>query len=139
MQTPPLPNLDQLLPFEITRRSELSYAIDPASVSVSKSGSDGVVRYTVVIRSRSGATNIRYEGIRCDAFLWRLYSAANASGTAWEDISTDWARIEGSSLNGYHAALSSDYMCDNKSPAGKAADIVKRIRYQRSVNSDSYR
>lgn len=139
VQTPPPPNFDQLLPFEMTRHSALSYAIDPASVSVSSPGSDGVVRYTVVIRSRSGATNIRYEGIRCNAFLWRLYSAANASGTAWENISTDWSRIEGNSLNGYRAALASDYMCGNKSPAGTAADIVKRIRFQRTLNSELYR
>ncbi|MFP3740302.1 CNP1-like family protein, partial [Burkholderia sp. SIMBA_019] len=65
----------QLLPFDVSNNTQLKFAVDPASLSV---GSDGVVRYAIVITSPGGARNINYEGIRCDTYEWRLYASLNA-------------------------------------------------------------
>lgn len=132
---PALPVNGNLLPFDLVQRSAMTYMIDSKSVSV---GADGVVRYTVVIDSPSGTRNIRYEGMHCASYRWRLYSGANSEGTAWDNASTDWARIEDSALNGYHGTLYNDYFCDNKVPA-KAANIVQNIRYGRSLRARDYR
>ncbi|MGI4857758.1 MAG: CNP1-like family protein [Janthinobacterium lividum] len=132
---PALPENRNLLPFDLAQRSGLTYMIDSKSVSV---GADGVVRYTVVIDSASGARNIRYEGMHCASYRWRLYSGANSDGTAWDNASTDWARIEDSTLNGYHGTLYNDYFCDNKMPA-KASSIVQNIRFHRSLRAQDYR
>lgn len=133
---PPLPSDKDLLPFDVSTASRLNYQIDSKSISV---GSDGVIRYTVVISSPSGARNIRYEGIHCSDYRWRLYSGANSDGTSWDNASTDWARIGGSDLNGYHAALFNDYFCDNKIPVARANNIVQSIRYHRSLREKDYR
>lgn len=132
---PALPTNANLLPFDLTQRTAMTYMIDSKSVSV---GADGVVRYTVVIDSPSGTRNIRYEGMHCASYRWRLYSGVNSEGTAWDNASTDWTRIEDSALNGYHASLYTNYFCDNKVPA-RAASIVQNIRYGRSLRAQDYR
>jgi CNP1-like family len=130
---PPLPQTADLLPFEASATTSLNFAIDAKSVSV---GTDGVVRYTVVITSTQGARNVYYEGVRCDTYEWRRYAAADDAGTNWDrGASNDWRRIENSELNAYQAALYQDYMCANKLPQGKAETIVRNIRYKRIASS----
>jgi len=129
-----LPKLPQagttLLPFDVSNDTPLKFAVDPGSLSV---GSDGVVRYTVVITSPSGARNVNYEGIRCDTYEWRLYASLNADHDGWDQtVANDWSRIENGSLNSYHAALYHDYFCTSKMPVGKASVIVENMRYGRS-------
>ena len=124
---PPLPQAGNLLPFDVSSMSRLSYGVDAKSLTV---GQDGVVRFTVAISSPAGAHNIYYEGIRCDTYEWRLYAAANETGTDWDrTVNNDWQRIANSELNAYQSALYVDYMCTSKMPMGKAATIVNNIRY----------
>jgi len=124
---PPLPQAGDILPFDVSSMSRLSYGLDAKSLTV---GEDGVVRFTVVIASPAGAHNIYYEGIRCDTYEWRLYAAANETGTDWDrTVNNDWQRIANSELNAYQSALYVDYMCTSKMPMGKAATIVNNIRY----------
>ncbi|KAG0162112.1 hypothetical protein DFQ30_003507, partial [Apophysomyces sp. BC1015] len=51
---PPMPRDADLLPFEVSATTNLQFAVDANSVSVDP---DGVVRYTVVIKSPQGARN----------------------------------------------------------------------------------
>jgi len=126
---PPLPQPGDVLPFDVSTMSRLSFGVDAKSLSV---GQDGVVRFTAVISSPAGAHNIYYEGIRCDTYEWRLYAAANDTGTDWDrSVANDWRRIENSELNAYQSALYVDYMCSSKMPTGSAKEIVNRIRYHR--------
>lgn len=130
---PPVPQAADLLPFDVSATSSLTYAIDAKSVSV---GSDGVVRYTVVITSPQGARNVYYEGVRCETYESRRYAAADESGTQWDrGAANDWRRIENSQLNAYQAALYQDFMCANKLPQGSAQSIVQNIRYKRIASS----
>lgn len=131
---PPLPAADaKLLPFTVSNDSPLKFAIDPASLTI---GTDGVVRYTVVVTSPSGARNVNYEGIRCDTYEWRLYASIDADHNAWDQtVAGDWSRIEYGSLNGYRAALYSDYFCANKMPVAKAPAILENLRYGRTQST----
>jgi hypothetical protein len=130
---PPLPQESNLLPFEVSGNTPLQFAIDRNSLSV---GTDGVVRYTVVVTSPSGARNVNYEGIRCDTYEWRLYAGLNADHDDWDrTVANEFSRIENGALNAYHAALYQDYMCANKMPTGKAAQIIENIRYKRTATS----
>ncbi|MFT4070000.1 CNP1-like family protein [Paraburkholderia sp.] len=130
---PPLPTDANLLPFEVSGNTPLQFAIDRNSVSV---GTDGVVRYTVVVTSPSGARNVNYEGIRCDTYEWRLYAGLNADHDGWDTaVANEFSRIGNGALNAYHAALYQDYMCANKMPTGSAKQIVENIRYKRTQTS----
>ncbi|WP_144112174.1 CNP1-like family protein [Paraburkholderia sp. BCC1886] len=130
---PPLPQDANLLPFDVSGNTPLHFAIDRNSLSV---GSDGVVRYTVVVTSPSGARNVNYEGIRCDTYEWRLYAGLNADHDGWDrTVENGFTRIEDGALNAYHSALYQDYMCANKMPTGSAKQMLENIRYKRTATS----
>ena len=127
---PPLPQDSDLLPFDVSQNTPLEFSLDAKSVSV---GSDGVVRYTVVVTSPSGARNVNYEGIRCDTYEWRLYAGLNEDHNGWDrTVANDFTRIENGNLNAYHASLYQDYFCANKIPLGDAKRIVDNVRYHRT-------
>lgn len=61
---PAAPKKENLLSFYVSATATIDFSIDAKSVSIDK---DGVVRYTLVAASRTGATNISYEGICCQS------------------------------------------------------------------------
>jgi hypothetical protein len=74
VQLPAYPKAENLLPFDAGPASNNLHYIDAPSIVV---GGDGIVRYTLVIKSPSGATNISYEGMRCATDGVREGSRAN--------------------------------------------------------------
>ncbi len=135
---PPLPQPADLVQFEVSQNSPLKFFVDTKSLSV---GTDGIVRYTSVITSPTGARNEIYEGIRCDTYEWRQYGALNADHNGWDrTVATDWQRIENGNLNAYRAALYQDYFCSNKMPVTtKASKIVENLRAHRTILSQEVR
>ena len=130
---PPLPQAGDLLPFNVSQNTPLKFSIDAKSLAV---GTDGVVRYAVVITSPAGARNVNYEGIRCDNYEWRLYASLDADHNGWDQtVANDWSRIENGTLNAYRAALYQDYFCANKMPVTKASTIVENLRFGRTQSS----
>jgi hypothetical protein len=130
---PPLPVAANLIPFDVSGNTPLTFAVDSKSLTV---GDDGVVRYTVVVKSPSGASNVNYEGIRCDTYEWRQYAGLNADHDGWDEtVATPFARIEDGTLNAYQAALYQDYFCTSKMPTGKAQAILDNMRYKRTAAS----
>lgn len=108
---PPLPKDENLLEFYVSAGTSNHFYIDGPSIAP---GKDGVVRYTLVIRTSGGATNVTYEGIRCETRELKLY-ATRTSADAWSRARKDeWRPIENKPVNRHHAALSRDFFC----PAG---------------------
>lgn len=130
---PPLPEAGDLLPFDVSQNTPLQFSVDQKSLTV---GSDGVVRYTVVVTSPAGARNVNYQGIRCDTYEWRQYAGLNADHDGWDStVANPWQRIENGNLNAYQASLYQDYFCANKMPTGSAKTIVNNIRLRRTAAS----
>ena len=127
---PAAPQKAQLLPFYVSPTSTLDFAVDANSVSVS---SDGIVRFTLVIASATGARNVSYEGIRCSSNERKLYATGRADGT-WVPARRDmWQPITDVGANRQHAALARDYFCDSVTIAGKAENIVDRLRKKKTL------
>ncbi len=124
---PAPPAMDKLLKYVVSPTTTMEFAIDARSVSVSDRV---VVRFTSVIRSPSGATNISHEGIRCDTMERKLYATGHADGNWTPASNSGWRAIVEAGANSYHAALAKDYFCDGGTAAGKAATIVERLRRQ---------
>jgi hypothetical protein len=131
VQLPGAPVPENLLPFYVSATATQSFAIDAKSLTV---GTDGVVRYTLVAKSQEGATSISYEGIRCESFERKLYAFGRPDGSWSRSRRDQWERISENSANRQHAALAKDYFCREKIVAGKAEQIVQRIRSERPVN-----
>lgn len=130
IQLPAAPKPENLFEFYVSETATQSFAIDGKSVSV---GNDGVVRYTLVSRSRSGAENISYEGIRCESFEKKLYAFGRPDGSWSRSRRDQWERITGTISNRQHAALARDYFCSQKVVEGDAQQIVYRLRHKQPL------
>jgi hypothetical protein len=97
--------------------------IDPESLTV---GSDRVVRYTAVIVSSSGSSNVSYEGLHCGKRNYRRF--AYGIDGAWQPVrDSDWQRITGHGVNRYRRLLYEDYLCDTSRGHQDAAELVRRL------------
>ncbi|MFI4940416.1 MAG: CNP1-like family protein [Burkholderiales bacterium] len=126
-QLPTPPMADDLLQFYTSPTTGQSFAVDAKSLTV---GADGVVRYTIVGTSSSGAKNIGYEGIRCSSHEKKLVAMGHADGTWARARNADWEPIMEKGTNLQHAALAEDYLCMNGSVAGTVAKILNALRYR---------
>ena len=134
-QLPAMPLAENLIPFEtISAIATHSFAIDAKSLSV---GSDGVVRYTLVATSPSGAKAISYEGIRCHSFERKLYAFGHTNGTWSRSRRDQWESIPRHTTNNHHATLASEYFCDGRAVVGGANEIIYRVKWQQPVDRGS--
>lgn len=101
------------------------YFIDAATLIV---GSDGVVRYALVMRTSGGAVNVSYEGIRCQTRERRIYAIGYPNKGWVEARRSEWEPIRSGRLNEHQAMLYSDYFCpDGIEPADRDS-IIRRLR-----------
>ncbi|MBK4733502.1 CNP1-like family protein [Noviherbaspirillum pedocola] len=130
VQMPAAPIDANLLPFDVSATATLRFAVDANSLSV---GSDGVVRYTLVAVSPSGAKSISYEGIRCATFEKKTYAFGHPDGTWSRSRRDQWEPIPRNSANRQHAVLAQDFLCDGKTVAGNKDQMLRRLRTGQSV------
>ena len=127
---PAAPAKADLLPFYVSATTTLKFAVDGKSLTVTE---DGIVRYTLVITSPAGATNVSHEGIRCSTSEKKLYATGRPDGS-WSPARRDvWSPITDVGANRQHAALAKDYFCEGEGVAGKASAIVDRLRRQKTL------
>jgi hypothetical protein len=108
LQLPPYPKNENLLAFDVGSNSANRFFIDAPSVSV---GEDGIVRYTLVVRAGGGATNVSFEGIRCETNSQRVYAFGHP-GNQWSRArNSEWRAIVPRELNGHHYQLAGNFMC----------------------------
>jgi hypothetical protein len=130
VQFPAPPKKENLLSFPASISKTLDFTIDAKSVTVEN---DGVVRYTLVITSNTGASNVSYEGIRCSTSEKKLYAFGQADGS-WSAAKRDtWDLIFNGGINRQHVTLAKDFFCDGTRVAGKAENIVERIRKKKPL------
>lgn len=114
---PDFPRAEDFLEFYVSAVTPNHFYIDAKSISV---GGDGVVRYALIAKTSGGATNISFEGVRCDVREYRLYATGRADGTWVKARTSEWRPIENKPVNRHHASLSRDYFCPNSMPIRNA-------------------
>lgn len=125
VKLPPFPKPENLLQFEPGAAGSNRFYIDPGSISI---GSDGTVRYTLVVRSSSGADNISYEGMRCETREQKYYAFGRRDGTWSKARLSEWRRIEYKDINPQHGVLYVDYFCPFGKPVKSSRDAVDRFK-----------
>ncbi len=127
LKLPPFPKSESLISFEVSPASSNRYYIDPQSIAV---GSDGVVRYTLVIKGSGGGENVSYEGIRCEMREQKYYAFGRRDGTWSDPRPGKWRRIDYNDINRPHGVLYADYFCpDRKVPVKSSAEAIRRLKY----------
>ncbi len=123
---PPYPQEDDLAAFNVDLPgSPFTYLLDERHLSV---GEDGVVRYTLVIRSKSGAWNVSHEGMRCNVREIKVYAYGGGRGVLKAMKHPQWERMNINDPTRYHMDLREFYLCppDQTEPNSKE-EIVRLL------------
>lgn len=119
---PPAPKAEALRPFSVDAVPGNRYFIDENSLSV---GVDGVIRYTVSIRSQAGAETVNYEGMRCATGERKIYAFGRPDGSWSPNRHARWERFPKNLQTGYHRELFYGYFCAD----GGGVPSIERIRH----------
>lgn len=126
VELPEFPKPENLKEIYVSAIATNSYLIDQKTLSV---GTDGVVRYVLVVKTSGGATNISFEGISCKDRAWKLYATGRGDGIwARARAPMEWRPIENKPVNRHHAALSRDLLCPSGLPIKSADDGRNALR-----------
>ena len=125
-QIPAYPRAENLARVPTGSATSHQFFIDTTSVSI---GEDGVVRYTVVVKTGGGATNVTFEGMRCETRQQKLYAMGHNDGAWARARDTSWRRVQLRDLTPHHHTLYYDYFCAfgyHPVPLHQVVDALKR-------------
>ena len=127
---PPYPQAEDLLSFRVGAVRDTQFMIDRKSIAI---GSDGVVRYSLVVVGSGGARNVSYEGIRCVTGERRFYAFGRTDGTWGKARSNQWVTIRGGT-NNHHVELYTNYLCSMTTPLSDVDEILRRVRSKAQID-----
>lgn len=130
---PAFPQEANLREFYVSEMTSHRFFVDASTLNV---GTDGVVRYALVVRTSGGAVNITYEGMRCSAREYRIYASGRKEGVWAKARRSDWRPIENKPVNRHHAALSHDFFCPGGTPIRSADEGREALRLGKHPEAD---
>lgn len=126
---PAYPKPENLLPFEAVKASGHRYFVDAQSLSL---GEDGVVRYVLVINTSGGATNVTFEGMRCETREQKYYAIAQPGGSWARARNPQWRRISQQETS-QHGTLFDEYLCADRVRPSTPKQAIQRLKYSGSA------
>ena len=125
---PAFPRQENLVVLDGGGGSPHKFFVDAPSIAV---GEDGVVRYSLVVKTAGGATNVSFEGIRCELRQHKLYAVGHANGKWVRARDPEWRRIEHRDKNNHHGVLYAEVLCNGKVPVKSAREALHLLKYGR--------
>lgn len=107
---PPYPEDRNLIEVYVGPTNTNHFFVDGNSISVTP---DGVVRFTLVVKMAGGASNVTYEGVRCETRETRLFAVGRNGNSWYVSPRSEWKPVENRLVNQHHAALLRNYFCAN--------------------------
>lgn len=135
VEPPAFPKQENLREFYVSAVATNKYFIDASTLNV---GTDGVVRYVLVVQTSGGATNVSFEGIRCKERSWKHYATGRSDNGTWtlsRAAHMEWRPIENKPVNRHHAALSRDMFCPKGNAIQTADEGRNALRLGKHPNS----
>ena len=122
---PPAFSKDKLLALDMPVFMSLKFGIDPASISISPTRT---VRYVLVATSATGATNVMYEGLRCEAAEFITYARQLPDGK-WNLVQNPaWRPLTDINTARHALAFARQGACEGRNAtASSVADIVRAL------------
>ncbi len=124
-QLPAYPADENLIPLDVGSASPHRFFVDGKSVSTA---ADGVVRYTLVVKTAGGAKNVSFEGMRCESREQKYYATGLGNGAWARARNPRWRFIEPKRVDTQYVTLFSEYFCRLKYVAGTAEEMVQALR-----------
>lgn len=134
IKLPPYPGEAGLIEFKLRGASRHRYFIDHDSISL---GKDRVVRYSMVIKTAGGSTNVSYEGMRCKTSEYKVYAFGSPDGKWVEARGPKWSAV-GSTAGNFHYGLWVDYLCASEAVNGSdAQDLIAVLKGKAPYQSNT--
>lgn len=130
-QIPPYPQPSNLALLEAGPHLAHRFYIDTASLS---RGEDGVMRFTAVIKAAGGATNVAFEGIRCETRERKVYALGRDDGTWVRARDPKWTRVVPSDTTPHYSVLFRDYFCFSRLGLPQAKDVAAALKRGQPLN-----
>jgi CNP1-like family len=130
-QIPPYPKPEDLHEIDVGAASRNTHFLDPKSISL---GTDGVARYTILVRSPHGAETVNYEGMRCASGERKIYAFGHKDGSWSRNRYAKWEPVKLTSQIHYAKALYEDYLCPGGAIAKTLNDVNHALKYGRHAN-----
>jgi CNP1-like family protein len=124
-QLPAYPDPENLLQFDAGPASTNLHYVDAPSITV---GEDGVVRFTLVIKSPQGAMNVSYEGIRCQTAEKRTYAYGRNDKTWARARMSKWMDLENIAQNYAQRALYRYFFCPGVSMVKDPEEAIAALK-----------
>lgn len=124
-QLPHYPDMNNLQEFNAGEATSNRYFVDTTSLKV---GEDGVVRFTLVIKSSAGASNVSFEGIRCATNERKLYALGRDDKTWAQPRIAEWQRID--LVRQFYAQreLSRSIFCPFRQAPGSTEEAIQALK-----------
>ena len=136
VKLPPFPQDENLLQFEAGAGNANRFFLDTKALSI---GRDGVIRYTLVVKTAGGATNVSYEGMRCGLREVKVYAVGRKDGDWMRARDAQWRRIVNRDASHYYGVLRRDYFCAGGEGYVPVASVEEALRLLRYGPRESYR
>lgn len=121
---PSPPSESALRPVQVDGVAPGRFMIDTGSLAV---GGDGVIRYVLVSRARSGAESVTFEGIRCNSGERRIYASGRTDGSWVAMKNSPWVPLAVRARGEPRAALARLLFCDGPAPARDRDEVLRRL------------
>lgn len=125
---PPYPQDDDLIKVEIDR-IDMPFDFFLDSKNISYAEKEGLIRYTVVIRSNSGANNVLFEGIRCEKREYRTYAYGTYEKSFVKARTSEWKYIGESDFMAHRYNFFQHYMCNDRQFPNTVSEIIRKVNY----------
>ena len=124
--TLPAPSSQSMIEFYVSPTTTNRFAIDGATLAIDQ---ERLVRFALVVTSRSGARNVSYEALRCDRGDRRMLAVGRADGS-WALLpDSTWRPINGGdAVNRQHIELYSRLCSGGAAAATKPDRLVAKLR-----------
>ncbi len=124
-QLPSYPDTTHLMAFDAGNVTNNQYLVDTSSIKI---GEDGVIRFTLVIKSSTGAMNVSYEGIRCETDERKLYALGRDDKTWVQPRISEWQKL--SNVRQFYAQreLSKNIFCPHRQIVSSTEVAIQALK-----------
>ena len=124
-QLPPYPEAGNLLEFDVGPASYHHYYIDATSITI---GKEGIIRYSLVVKTAQGAENATFEGIRCETREKKRYALGRNDRTWVQPRNSEWQALENIVQDFAQRELAKYYFCPRGIIVGSTQEAVRALK-----------
>ncbi len=122
---PIYPDESALLPVTLLGSARYRYFVDSRTISI---GEDGVVRFSLAIKTEAAGHQMSYVGIRCQSREWKTYAFGVSSGKWRRPVKPTWELIERKTQENHRHELYSTYFCSGNAASGNEKKLLANLR-----------